>query len=102
MKYLRSHYSFKLYSVTEQDIAESGGEGTSRLIKNDVLVFMPDIERPEIGLEIKKTNNEKEAYEFIEEYLQKPMQGRFDEVRARSAAAYGDRFQIEEDEETRR
>ena len=65
MKYEEDYKTYKLYSITDQDIAASGGEGTSRLIKNDVLVFAPDIERPEIGLEIFTAKTKEDALTFI-------------------------------------
>ena len=65
MKYEEDYKTYKLYSITDQDIAASGGEGTSRLIKNDVLVFAPDIERPEIGLEIFTAKTKEDALSFI-------------------------------------
>ena len=67
MRYDGSYKTYKLYSVTAQDIAESGGASTSRLIKNDVLVFLPDLEKPEIGLELYIAHSSDEAKAFIDD-----------------------------------
>ena len=40
MRYDGAYKTYKLYSVTEQDIAVTGGNGASRYINNTVLVFL--------------------------------------------------------------
>lgn len=67
MRYDGVYKAYKLYSVTEQDIAETGGARESRYIKNSVLVFLPDIEKPEIGTELLSTDNMKSAKVFIDD-----------------------------------
>lgn len=66
MRYDGVYKTYKLYSLTEQDIALNGGAEESRYIKNSVLVFMPDIERPEIGMEIIAVKNIESAKDFID------------------------------------
>lgn len=85
MRYAGSYKSYKLYSVTEQDIAESGGAATSRLLKNDVLVFLPDIERPEIGLNIDAFGTIEEAKAHIDDLTKQPMQDIMENAMQRAA-----------------
>ena len=66
MRYDGAYKTYKLYSVTEQDIAESGGSDTSRYVQNSVLVFLPDIEKPEIGTELIATDTMEAAQSFID------------------------------------
>lgn len=68
MRYDGAYKTYKLYSVTEQDIAVTGGNGASRYINNTVLVFLPDIEKPEIGTELLATSSLDTAKAFIDDY----------------------------------
>ena len=68
MRYDGEYKTYKLYSVTEQDIAVTGGNGASRYINNTVLVFLPDIEKPEIGTELLATSSLDTAKAFIDDY----------------------------------
>ena len=68
MRYDGAYKTYKLYSVTEQDIAVTGGNGASRYINNTVLVFWPDIEKPEIGTELLATSSLDTAKAFIDDY----------------------------------
>lgn len=67
MRYDGAYKTYKLYSVTEQDIAVTGGNGASRYINNTVLVFLPDIEKPEIGTELLATSSLDTAKAFIDD-----------------------------------
>lgn len=62
-----AYKTYKLYSITEQDIAEAGGAGASRYVNNTVLVFLPDIEKPEIGTELLVADSIKSAQNMIDE-----------------------------------
>ena len=68
MRYDGAYKTYKLYSVTEQDIAVTGGNGASRYINNTVLVFLPEIEKPEIGTELLATSSLDTAKAFIDDY----------------------------------
>lgn len=73
MRYDGVYKTYKLYSITEQDAAETGGTGESRYINNTVLVFLPDIEKPEIGTELFATDTMTAAKELIDENDKKPI-----------------------------
>ncbi len=55
MIYVGAVKRYQLYSITEHDIALTGGEEASRYINNTIFVFLPDIEKPEIGKELLAT-----------------------------------------------
>lgn len=64
---ISSYYkSYKLYEVTEQDVADTGGVGESRLIRNSVLIFLPDEQNPELGKEVYHAASFDGARQFID------------------------------------
>lgn len=65
MKFLREYKSYQIYKTNNREIASSDNMGSSRLIKNDIIIFLPDIVI-ELGNEIKSFEDEKKAIEYID------------------------------------
>ena len=65
MKFLREYKSYQIYKINNREIVSSDNTGSSRLIKNDIIIFLPDTDI-ELGNEIKSFENEKEATEYID------------------------------------
>ena len=65
MKFLREYRTYQLYKVEDIDISDLGSEGESRLIKNDILVYLPDTVI-ELGNETQSFKFEDEAIEYID------------------------------------
>lgn len=65
LKFLREYKSYQIYKTNNREIASSDNMGSSRLIKNDIIIFLPDIVI-ELGNEIKSFEDEKEAIEYID------------------------------------
>lgn len=65
MKFLREYKSYQIYKTNNREIASSDNMGSSRLIKNDIVIFLPDT-IIELGNEIESFKSEKEAIEYID------------------------------------
>lgn len=65
LKFLREYKSYQIYKTNNREIASSDNMGSSRLIKNDIVIFSPDTVI-ELGNEIKSFKSEKEAIEYID------------------------------------
>ena len=65
MKFLREYKTYQLYRVEDIDIVDIGSEGASRLIKNDILIYLPDTV-VELGSEVQSFKFEDEAIEYID------------------------------------
>ena len=101
MRYEGVYKTYKLYSVTEQDIVESGGGDTSRYINNSVLVFLPDIEKPEIGTELLSADSITTAKTFVDRKHKKPMKEVMEQAIQKSAERAAQQH-IDQEEERRR
>lgn len=86
MLWLEDYLTYKLYEVTEQDVTATGGAGDSRYIKNTVLVFLPDTDRPEIGGEAWIAKSLQDARKVVEtEKDRRPVKDVIDDALQRSA-----------------
>lgn len=65
MKFLKEYKRYQLYKVDDIDITDLDNTGSSRLIKNDIMIFLPDTVI-EIGNELNSFKNEEEAIEYID------------------------------------
>lgn len=65
LKFLREYKSYQIYKTNNREIASSDNMGSSRLIKNDIVIFLPDT-IIELGNEIESFKSEKEAIEYID------------------------------------
>lgn len=65
MKFLKEYKIYQIYKNDNIEIASSDNTGSSRLIKNDIVIFSPDTVI-ELGNEIKSFKSEKEAIEYID------------------------------------
>lgn len=65
MKFLREYKSYQIYKTNNREIASSDNTGSSRLIRNDIIIFLPDTVI-ELGNEIKSFENETKAIYYID------------------------------------
>lgn len=65
MKFIREYKIYQIYKNDNMEIASSDNTGSSRLIKNDIVIFLPDT-IIELGNEIESFKSEKEAIEYID------------------------------------
>ena len=66
MKFIREYKIYQIYKNDNMEIASSDNTGSSRLIKNDIVIFLPDT-IIELGNEIESFKSEKEAIEYIDD-----------------------------------
>lgn len=69
MKFIREYKIYQLYKIDDDmDISDLDSTGASRLIKNDILVYLPDTVI-EIGNELNSFESEEEAIKYIDNNL---------------------------------
>lgn len=68
MKFIREYKAYQLYKNDNIEMSNSDSTGASRLIKNDILIFLPDTVI-ELGKEIKSLESEDKAIEYIDNSL---------------------------------
>ena len=104
MRYDGVYKRYKLNSVTEEDIDETGGAGASRYVNNSGFVFLPDIEKREIGTELFVSSNINMAKGQIEEKEKKRIREIIDEAKKESVEREEEKRkeQRNRDEEERR
>lgn len=68
MKFIRGYKAYQLYKNDNIEMSNSDSTGASRLIKNDILIFLPDTVI-ELGKEIKSLESEDKAIEYIDNSL---------------------------------
>lgn len=74
MKFIREYKAYQLYRNDNIEMSNSDSTGASRLIKNDVLIFLSDT-IIELGKEIKSFESEDKAIDYIDDSLY--IQGKF-------------------------
>lgn len=68
MKFIREYKAYQLYKNDNIEMSNADSTGSSRLTKNDILIFLPDTVI-ELGKEIKSLESEDKAIEFIDNNL---------------------------------
>lgn len=98
MKFIREYKTYQLYSIDNIEMVNADSTGSSRLIKNDILVFSPDT-IIKIGNELNSFENEKEAIKYIDNDLN--IQGKFKNAMERAELENEKQYRLrnlEEDE----
>lgn len=65
MEFIKEYKKYQIYKVDSIEIDSSGSEGSSRLIRNDIIIFLPDT-IIELGNEIKSFESETKAIDYID------------------------------------